>query len=109
MTTPAAKLWDLITKAAPDMPDPTLKPPHAEIADPANISRGLVHPEIDDATRALLVITGVTAKFVADYWLLQKGNLRAHVRVGATFEEWRVELNILMDKAGGGTGRPTFG
>jgi hypothetical protein len=106
---PAAKLWDLIVKAAPEMPDPTAKPPHSEIEEPAHISKGLPHPEIDDAVRALLVITGVTIKFVGNYWMLMKGGLRGGVAIGASFEEWRTELNALMDKAGNKTGRPTFG
>lgn len=106
----AAQLWDLITKSAPTMEDPeTKKPDHTEYLQPAMASHGIAHPEVDDAVRALLVITGVHIKFVINYWLLQKGNVRGGVRVGADFEEWRVALNEVMDKANGGVAPKPFG
>lgn len=105
-----SKLWDLVVKSAPEMEDPVTRQ-HREIEEPAGCARGIEEPKLDDAVIALLVITGVRAKFCADHWVLMKdgpkGALRGGVPAEGTFEQWRVELNAIMEKAG--AGRSPFG
>jgi len=70
-----------------------------EVIGRAAIADGVEIPPIDDATRAMLVFTGSTAKFVLNYWLLQRKGASAHVRVGASFDEWKQALNELVIKS----------
>jgi hypothetical protein len=98
--------------------DVGFKPPgeYAEVVGPADCALGMEQPELSDAIRALLIMTGCVARFVGTYWKVERRvaitplnapigkairvRTQTGVRVDAGYEEWRQELNRFVGGLG---------
>lgn len=90
---------------------------YAEVVGYANSAIGMEMPVLSDAIRALLIMAGCTAKFVGQYWHVERRNggekpVGLHLRPGqkyrtqtgvpahGNYEDWRKALNDFVGGLG---------
>ena len=102
MAGPSRKLIDLMGRE-PDWEGLANRTPNDEVTQPAAIAQGVEAPDLGEGLRAMLIMSGCTAKFVLNYWMITHGKTgyRTNVSTRNDFDEWRTALDFLGRKVNG--------